>query len=653
MKYMASFATLGLITTAFAAEPPAIIPLPAEMTVNSGTFLLTPKTTISATREVATEAQYLAGLLNPPTGLFLKALPAVKKQPAEIQLSLDPSLGGLGPEAYTLSVTPSLVVIKGASAAGAFYGVQTFRQLLPPQIESRTKVGGVSWEARNVEIKDWPRFGWRGLMLDVSRHFYGKDEIKKLLDAMAFQKMSTFHWHLVDDNGWRIEIKKYPKLTQVGAWRKDIGFGLDPKSSTTYGADGRYGGFYTQDDIREIVAYAKNLHITIIPEIEMPGHSGAALSAYPQYICDTSNTNMSTDMGAGVHSSVYCAGKDETFAFLQDVLSEVFALFPGKYVHIGGDEVPKGNWQKCPKCQERIKGEGLKDAHELQSYFIRRVEKIVAAGSKTLIGWSEIREGGLAQSAVLMDWIGGAVEGASAGHDVVMSPNSHCYFDYYQARHGEPHAIGGFVPLKRVYSFDPVPAKLAPEFQKHILGAQGNIWTEYIASPSHMQYMAFPRGAAMAEDTWTPAKLKNYDDFRSRLPHLLAHLEAMGVNYRKLTEEPKPVAEWKSGEMTVAFAPHTWDISTQIKDAGNYEVTFQYTGGGCRLDLEWVALLANGNEIARDTHPGVTGGSTKNNIYKFTLPAPATGTKYELKASARSDGGTDSNGEITVEYFKP
>lgn len=649
MRSMMMLLAVGFAMSGLAGEP-AIVPKPVEMTANAGTFTFTKLTTISATRELGEEALYLTQMLNPATGFLLKALPEIKKQQADVDLSIDPTISGLGPEAYTLSVTPSLIRIKGASPAGVFRGIQTLRQMLPAQIESKTKVEGVNWEVPCVEIKDYPRFAWRGLMLDVSRHFFTKEEVKKLLDAMALLKLSTFHWHLVDDQGWRIEIKKYPDLTKVGGWRKDIGFGLDPKSSTTYGSDGRYGGFYTQDDIREVVKYAQSLHITIVPEIEMPGHAGAILATFPQFSCE--GKQHTTDFGAGVHANVYCAGRDETFTFIQDILAEVFTLFPGKFVHIGGDEVPKDNWKKCEKCQARIKAEGLKGEHELQSYFIRRVEKFVTANNKTLIGWSEIREGGLAKSAALMDWIGGAVEGASDGHDVVMSPTSHCYLDYLQSKHGEPRSIGGLVTLKKTYDFEPVPAKLKPEFNNHILGAQGNVWTEYIAAPSHMQYMAFPRGAAIAEDTWTPAKLKNYDEFQTRLANVLAHFDVLGVNYRKLTPEVKPVASWKSGETTETFTPRTWDISSQVKDAGTYEVTFQYTGGTHRLDIEWAALLVNGKVASRDAHEGITGANTKNNIYKLKLDAPVAGAKYELTASIRSDGGKDSNGDITIQFVK-
>jgi hexosaminidase len=383
-----------------------------------------------------------------------------------------------------------------------------------------------------VEIKDRPRFAWRGLLLDVSRHFYTKQEVEHILDGLAMHKINTFHWHLVDDDGWRIQIKKYPLLTEVGAWRKEIGFGLASNASTAYGPDGRYGGYYTQDEIREVVRYATARHITIVPEIEMPGHSGDALAAYPQFTCDGKPT--STDRIGGFKMGVFCAGNDGSFVFLQNILEEVFALFPGKYIHVGGDEVPTSHWAKCEKCQARKAAEGLKTDRQLESYFIQRMEKFINAHGRSLIGWSEIREGGLAKNAAIMDWIGGATEAASSGHDVVMTPERDCYLDHYQSRNHakEPRAIGGFLPLRNIYAFDPIPAGLAPEFDQHILGAQGNLWTEYIASPAHAEYMIFPRECAMAEVTWSPKEARNFDDFLRRLETDERRLDAMGINYR-------------------------------------------------------------------------------------------------------------------------
>jgi len=515
------------------AEAPGLIPLPAKATFPPGGFSLDPTANILADATSQDTAQYLAGRLRPATGYPLKLGAGSGSAKGNIVLTTRDAKATLGEEGYELTVSQDSVTIRAPHPAGLFYGVQTLLQLLPPQIYAASPASGVSWKIPCAQIEDQPRFPWRGLMLDVSRHFYNLDEIKQLLDSMAAQKLNQFHWHLVDDQGWRIEIKHYPRLTQVGAWRKSIGFGLDPKSSAAYGPDGRYGGFYTQADIREVIAYASARHITIVPEIEMPGHSTAALSAYPEFSC--SGGPYSTDLNGGVFAGVYCAGKDGTFEFLQNILGEVIDLFPGKYIHIGGDEVPKDNWQKCAKCQARKTAEQLPSEKELQSYFIRRIEKFVNSRGRNLIGWSEIREGGLAKNAAVMDWIGGAVEAATDGHDVVMSPTSNCYFDYYQATNHatEPKAIGGFLPLKKVYALEPVPAKLDAQFAAHILGAQGNLWTEYIAAFRHAQYMIYPRLCAIAEVSWSPKTGRDYADFVQRLQPQFQRFDQMGINYRK------------------------------------------------------------------------------------------------------------------------
>ena len=381
-------------------------------------------------------------------------------------------------------------------------------------------------------------------MLDVARHFYTKGEVEKILDLMAREKLNTFHWHLVDDQGWRIEIKKYPKLTQVGAWRTNIGWNLDPKSSAAYGRDGRYGGFYTQKDIRAIVAYAAARHINIVPEIEMPGHSSAALAAYPQFSCG--GGPYSTDNKPGTRNGVYCAGNDGAFEFIEGVLTEVFQLFPGQYVHIGGDEVSKDNWKNCVKCQARMKTEGLKNEEELQSYFVRRIEKFVNAHGRTLIGWSEILQGGLAQNAVVMDWIGGGAEAAGAGHDVVMTVQKYCYFDHYQSTNHatEFRAIGGFLPLSQVYAFEPIPDKLGAQSEGHILGPQANLWTEYIPNLRQAEYMIFPRLCALAEVGWSSKEARNWDGFMARLPLELVRFDEQNVNYRPfIVDSPQDLRE--------------------------------------------------------------------------------------------------------------
>ena len=528
----------ALSTRLLAADSVPIIPEPAEVSARAGTFHLTHETVIQTENEFKNEAKLLAERLRTATGYPVKIKALSKDEPASciLLIKTDHSLSSIH-EDYSLSVKPNSVVIWAHTGAGAFYGSQSFLQLLPPEIFSSARATNVDWQVPCVEIRDVPRFAWRGFMLDVSRHFFTKKEVEQVLDLMALYKLNTFHWHLVDDQGWRIEIKKYPKLTQVGAWRSDIGFGLDPTRSWAYDHRGRYGGFYTQKEIREVVAYAAARHITIVPEIEMPGHSSAALLAYPQYLCSNVKLDKLPQKG-GVFTGVYCAGNDRTFAFLDDVLGEIAQLFPGKYIHIGGDEVPKSNWMACADCQLRIRTEHLKDEKELQAYFTRRIEKILDAHGKSLIGWSEIREGGLAPSAALMDWIGGGAESAASGHDVVMAPTKFCYFDHYQSTNhvAEPKAIGGFLPLRQVYQFDPMPQNLTPELQRHVLGGQANLWTEYIPNFRQVEYMMFPRLGALSEADWSPKETRNWDDFKARTALNEKRLDVMGINYRPLSK---------------------------------------------------------------------------------------------------------------------
>ena len=519
------------MTALAAGRPvPAIIPLPEKIESRGGTFVLGLKTAIVVDSASRDTGEYLARRLRQSTGYPFPVRGGVAS--GGIVLTTQAARSDLGPEGYELAVTRGSIVIRASEQAGIFYGVQTLLQLLPPEVFASQTITNVDWEVSCVRIEDQPRFRWRGFMLDVSRHFFSKDEVKQLLDAMALHKLNTFHWHLVDNNGWRIEIKRYPKLTSVGAWRSDIGFNLDPKASTAYGPDGRYGGFYTQDDIREVVAYAQKLHITIVPEIEMPGHSVAALAAHPEFSC--AGGGYTTDTDPRVHRGVYCAGRAETFEFLQNVLTEVFALFPSRYIHIGGDEVNKANWRQCELDQALMKKEGLKNEEELQSYFIRRTAKFVNAHGKTPIGWSEILQGGLAQNAVVMDWMGGGREAAIDGHDVVMTPGPYCYLTHYQSRNrsAEPRAHGGYLPLPKVYSFEPIPANLPPQYTSHILGAQGSLWTEYIPSLAYIQFMVFPRLSALAETVWSPKSARNWYDFSRRLQIHYQRLDQLGFNYR-------------------------------------------------------------------------------------------------------------------------
>lgn len=505
---------------------PAIIPRPEKIQVSSGVFRLSSRTRVvldseeEGARELAEElASDLGRATGFPVALEVQARPGVPHE--ALVLRTDKRLSHLGPEGYLLAVSKNGMSIEALTPAGLFYGLQTFAQLLPPSWETGRLTSGLAWEIPCVRIEDRPRFRWRGVHLDVGRHFFPVESIKRYIDLMAKYKMNTFHWHLTEDQGWRIEIKKYPRLTEVGAWRKETMDNNQP-----------HGGFYTQEEIRDVVSYARRRFVTIVPEIEMPGHCQAALAAYPELSCSGGPFRVGTEWG--IIYDVYCAGNEKTFEFLEAVLSEVIELFPGEFIHIGGDEVPKLRWQNCVKCQARIKEEGLADETELQSYFIHRIEKFLNARGRRLIGWDEILEGGLAPNAAVMSWRGtaGGVEAARSGHDVVMTPTSHCYFDYYQGRYDEPRAIGGFLPIEKVYAYEPIPPELKPEEAGHILGAQANLWTEYMPVFDQVEYMLLPRLLALSEVVWTAKDLRRFDDFSGRLVRHYDRLAAMGVNFR-------------------------------------------------------------------------------------------------------------------------
>jgi len=448
------------------------------------------------------------------------------------------------PGYHTIQVSPAGMVVSSPSADGLFLGSRTIIQLLESSGE-RPSIPCLS-------IVDHPRFVWRGMHLDVCRHFFDVAFVKKYIDLLARYKMNSFHWHLTDDQGWRIEIKKYPKLTKVGGWRS--GSQVGPYSRNEFDQV-RYGGSYTQEEIREVVAYAAARHINVVPEIEMPGHALAALSAYPELGC--TGGPYEVQKGWGVFPEVFCP-TDSTIHFLENVLTEVMDLFPSPIIHIGGDECPKESWKQCAKCQARMKAEGLKDEHELQSYFIQRIEKFVNSKGRKIIGWDEILEGGLAPNAAVMSWRGteGGVAAAQSGHDAVMSPGSHCYFDHYQGDPAnEPLAIGGYTTLQKVYSYEPIPAELNAEEAKHILGAQGNIWTEYILTPEHVEYMALPRMAALAEVLWSPKEERDEADFIRRLEQEFPRLDAMKLNASKSLYQVK-IGLWpdeKRGNLQVTF----------------------------------------------------------------------------------------------------
>lgn len=523
-----------------AAGPALLVPLPAEMREKPGVFRMGAETVLivpAGDTAAAAAAEQLASALRRSTGLPLPVRP-VAAGDGSISIRIDAGLADLGAEGYTLSVAPAGVAMAAPQPAGLIRGIQTIRQLLPPGALARTVQEGIDWTLPGIEIRDRPRFPWRGAMVDVCRHMFDLPTLKQFLDMMALQKQNVLHLHLTDDQGWRIEIKKHPKLTTLGSVRKE-----SPVIGDRTRGDGTpYGGFLTQAQLRELVAHARALHIALVPEIEMPGHALGALAAYPELSCTGGPFEVRTKWG--IEPDVFCAGNDQVFAFLEDVLTEVLDIFPSEFIHIGGDECPKDRWKVCAKCQARIKAEGLKDEHELQSWFVRRIEKFLNAKGRRLIGWDEILEGGLAPHAAVMSWRGvkGGIAAATEGHDVVMSPTTHCYLDYYQSRDKarEPDAIGGFLPLQTVYGFDPLPADLPADKHRHILGTQGNLWSEYIPTPKHLHYMAQPRLAAIAETGWTPAAKKDWSSFRTRVEAHLRRLAAMDVHGRPL--DPEPVA---------------------------------------------------------------------------------------------------------------
>ncbi len=648
LRRFVSLMTMTIVASAAIGQSTvSIIPQPVKLEVQSGEFEVTSDTVIAVEHASESVGRRLAAQLRPATGFALPVRRWVSDQANRIVLKIDPSLEALGQEGYRLDAGVRQVVITAPSPAGLFYGGQTLRQLLPTEIFSPSKVQGAAWTVPCVKIEDYPRFGWRGMMLDTSRHFMPKEFVMKFIDVLALHKMNTFHWHLNEDQGWRIEIKKYPKLTEISSWRKETVLGRN-----TQDYDGTpHGGFYTQEEIREIVAYAQQQFITIVPEIEMPGHCMAVLAAYPELSCTGGPFEVQTRWG--IMRDVYCAGNDKVFEFLKDVLTETMELFPGEYIHIGGDECPKVRWEACPHCQARIEQEGLADEHELQSYFVQRIERFLNAHGRRLIGWDEILEGGLAPNATVMSWRGesGGIQAARAGHDVVMASNTHLYFDYYQADpQTEPLAIGGFIPLERVYSYDPVPSVLTDTQKKHILGVQAQIWTEYISTPEHAAYMAFPRGCALSEIAWTPMERKDYSDFYNRMTRHTQRLSYVKMHYRPLDPPRIEIGRWSSGQTDETYQPMTWDVGGHLQEPGTYTVHFSYTHGAHRLDIREVQLLSGDVLVATDVHEGRTGGSNYRNTYKLVVPQKDFDPQaaYRLRAVVRSDGGSDSNGIISI-----
>ena len=574
---------LGMCFHAHPILAQSVIPVPLKMEKGTGSFLLSEKTRLYTNLQGG-EAKLWEN--------YLKALPVqlkkagMKDRKQMLLLLITPKNPQLpSPESYTLSVTPQQILIRATSGAGLFYGLQTLLQLAQPS-------GAGSYSIASVEIEDTPRFAYRGLMLDVSRHFSTKEFIKKQIDALAYYKINRLHLHLTDAAGWRLEIKKYPLLTEFAAWRTDPTWKQwwnGGRKYVRFDAPGAYGGYYTQDDIREILEYARQHYITVIPEIEMPSHSEEVLAAYPQLSCS----------GEPYKNSDFCVGNEETFTFLENVLTEVMELFPSEYIHIGGDEAGKSAWKTCPKCQKRMKDEHLANVDELQSYLIHRIEKFLNNHGRHLLGWDEILQGGIAPNATVMSWRGeeGGIAAVTSGHRAIMTPGAYCYLDSYQdAPYSQPEAIGGYLPLKKVYSYNPVPASLTAEQAKLVYGVQGNLWVEYIPTPEHVEYMIYPRILALAETAWSAPERKSWPDFHTRALSAVADLQAKGYHPFDLKKEigSRPeslqsVSHLALGKKVIYNSPYSSHYPAQ----GNTALTDGIRGDWTYGDGSWQGFISD------------------------------------------------------------
>ena len=577
---------LWILGMCFHAHPilaQSVIPVPLKMEQGTGSFLLSEKTKLYTNLQGG-EAELWEN--------YLKALPVqlkearMKDRKQMLFLLITPKTPQLpSPESYTLSVTPQRIEIRATSGAGLFYGMQTLLQLMQP-----TSTG--SYSVPSVEIEDTPRFAYRGLMLDVSRHFSTKEFIKKQIDALAYYKINRLHLHLTDAAGWRLEIKKYPLLTDFAAWRTDPTWKKwwnGGRKYLRYDEPGASGGYYTQDDIREILEYARQHYITVIPEIEMPSHSEEVLAAYPQLSCS----------GEPYKNSDFCVGNEETFTFLENVLTEVMELFLSEYIHVGGDEAGKSAWKTCPKCQKRMKDEHLANVDELQSYLIHRIEKFLNNHGRRLLGWDEILQGGIAPNATVMSWRGeeGGIAAVTSGHHAIMTPGAYCYLDSYQdAPYSQPEAIGGYLPLKKVYAYDPVPASLTAEQAKLVYGVQGNLWVEYIPTPEHVEYMIYPRMLALAEVAWSAPERKSWPDFHTRALSAVADLQKKGYHPFDLSKEIgsrpeslQPVSHLALGKKVTynsSYSPH-------YPAQGNTALTDGIRGDWTYGDGSWQGFISD------------------------------------------------------------
>lgn len=645
--------TALLASTIITGQEINIIPRPAELTKATGTFTIKPTTTIVVVNSVDDNtAAFLNNYLKRVYGFQLKTTKIATGN--HIRLITLQTLAPGKDGAYNFEIDSKGVTIQGQTASGTFAGMQTLIQLLPVQ-NPGTKIQNLVLP--QLQINDYPRFGYRGMHLDCARHFWSVDFVKQYIDYLALHKFNKFHWHLTDDQGWRIEIKKYPKLTQAGGWRDGTIIGRYPGN----GNDGKkYGGFYTQQQVKEIVKYAADRFITVIPEIEMPGHASAAIAAYPELSCfpneptikyfpkqckwNGDSSGKKVQQTWGVFDDVFCAGKESTFEFIQNVMEEVLTLFPSKYIHVGGDECPKENWIRCDQCQSRIKQNKLKDEHELQSYFIQRMEKYLNSKGRILIGWDEILEGGLAPNAVVMSWRGeqGGIDAAKQNHDVIMTPGNPVYFDHSQSENEDSVTIGGYNPLEKVYAYEPIPKGLTEVQGKHILGAQANMWTEYMANTRKVEYMLFPRIAALSEVLWSSKDDRDFSDFEKRLVVQFKRYDQWKVNYSKAYFELKTSVSETEDHKGVS-----WNFVPGNNSDAQYKLSWMYRA--VETDTIPVYSPTDPGKVLKYTilKPGDSAlmnialpGGTKN--FKVTREG-----KYTLSAFRLMDFGSDRVPEKT------
>ncbi|MBE0535440.1 MAG: beta-N-acetylhexosaminidase [Phycisphaerae bacterium] len=621
----------------------SIVPYPSKVNFRQGQFTLNKATRIVTDAPNARTGKLLCEMLSSGTGFPFKPAIARSGELGEnaILLEIDTSLKALGEEGYKLLVDGKAIRITAAAPAGVFYGCQSLLQLLPAEIFAGGKKAGHEWAIPAVTIEDQPRFGWRGLLLDCSRMFWPTEVIKRQIDLAAMYKINRLHLHLTDDQGWRVEIDKYPKLTAIGAWRKEKGFRLTGQENIK-----PYGGFYTKKELRELVEYAAARHVTVVPEIEMPGHMVAALTAYPQYSCTGGPHELWTT--SGISKDVLCLGQDRSIQFVKDILDEVLEIFPSEFIHIGGDEAPRDRWKTCAKCQGRMKELGFENEDQLQGWFTARISTYLASKGRRMVGWSEILHGigdELDAGAVVHSWLSPkyAVEAISRGHDVIMSSHTHCYLDYTY----------GSISLADAYGFDPIPPDVAADSHKRVLGIQGNMWTEWVPTRDRLDYQVFPRLCAYAETGWSRPADKSLEDFLSRMKHHYAIMDGLGVKYCKPAEDlkiwGKGVGVWAAEQVSPEPVVLEYDISSALDSAGVYEVMALYTHGAHAAVIEWVALVESGKEIRRDTHEAWSGFEKRDIFYKLQLDEYKPDAHYKLRMSIYvPDNGTDSNGQVRI-----